>query len=175
MRPADAIETAECWEIALKEAARPSLLALSRQNLPTLRHDGDENLCARGAYVLREADGDLRVVLMATGSEVEIAVKARDILQARGIGTRVVSMPCWELFDEQPSSYRAAILPPGVVRVAVEAAGPMGWDRFIGENGGFVGMNGFGASAPAKDLYRHFGITEEAVAEAAVSRISKKG
>ncbi|MCC5985561.1 MAG: transketolase [Rhodobacteraceae bacterium] len=171
-RPADTVETAEAWECALTAPATPSVLALSRQNLPTLRLEHKmKNLTAQGAYVLAEAEGPRRAILMATGSEVEIAMAARDILHAEKIGTRVVSMPCWELFEEQPESYRRRVLPAGPVRVAVEAAIRFGWDRWLfGERGrreksGFIGMHGFGGSAPAPELYRHFGITAEAVAD----------
>ncbi len=170
-RPADVIETAEAWEIALQSAATPSVLALSRQNLPTLRTEhGRQNRSARGAYVLADAEGKRQAILLATGSEVSLAMKARDLLQAEGIGTRVVSMPCWELFEEQDIAYRRKVLPAGPVRVAVEAAIRFGWDRWLyGERGtqkksGFVGMHGFGASAPAETLFNHFGITAEAVA-----------
>ncbi|PPB81712.1 transketolase [Albidovulum inexpectatum] len=171
-RPADLIETAEAWELALTSRRTPSVLALSRQNLPTVRtQHTNRNLTAQGAYILREAEGKRQAILLATGSEVEIALKARDILQAEGIGTRVVSMPCMELFAEQPEAYRKKILPAGPVRVAVEAAVRQPWDRWLlGERGreakaGFVGMDGFGASAPAERLYKEFGITAEAVAE----------
>ena len=170
-RPADLVETAEAWEIALTETARPSVLALSRQNLPLVRdrHTG-QNLSAKGGYVLREATGKRRAILMATGSEVEIALAARDLLEAEGIGTRVVSMPCMELFAAQDEAWRRKVLPAGPVRVAVEAAVRQPWDRWLlGERGreakaGFVGMEGFGASAPAQVLYEKFGITAEAVA-----------
>ena len=176
MRPADAVETAECWEIALRHKTGPSLMALTRQNVATVRTEaGADNLCTLGAYVLREAEGALRVLLLATGSEVEIAVKARELLEAQGYGTRVISVPCWDLFDEQPEAYRRDVLPPGTVRVAIEAAGPMGWERYIGPEGAFIGMHGFGASAPAKDLYKHFGITAEAAVEAALARLKQKG
>jgi transketolase len=171
-RPADAVETAEAWEIALSQTSTPSVLALSRQNLPTVRTEHKtKNLTAQGAYVLADSDGKRQALLMATGSEVSIAMSARDILQAEGIGTRVVSMPSWELFEEQDEAYRRRVLPAGPVRVAVEAAIRHGWDRWLfGERGkreksGFVGMHGFGGSAPAEDLYAHFGITPEAVAE----------
>ncbi len=171
-RPADVIETAEAWELALTAEKTPSVLALSRQNLPTVRtrHTG-KNLSAQGAYVLREADGKRQAILIATGSEVEIALKARDLLQADGIGTRVVSMPCMELFAAQDEAYRKKILPAGPVRVAVEAAVRQPWDRWLlGERGreaksAFIGMESFGASAPAERLYEEFGITAEAVAE----------
>ena len=170
-RPADIIETAEVWELALTTKGSPSVLALTRQNLPTLRTvHTTRNQSAQGAYVLAEATGRRRVILLATGSEVEIAMNARAALQAKGIGTRVVSMPCWELFEAQPEAYRKRVLPAGPVRVAVEAAGNFGWDRWLsGERGrdnksGFVGMSGFGASGPIEKLYPHFGITAEAVA-----------
>ncbi len=173
-RPADAVETAECWQLALEHQKKPSLLALTRQNLPTLRTEHtDENLCARGAYELAGADGQAKVTILATGSEVEIAMKARDLLQADGIGTRVVTMPCWALFEEQDETYRERILGPGTVKVGIEAASPFGWDRYIGSGGAFVGMHSFGASAPAKDLFKHFGITPEAAAEAAKAALKK--
>ncbi len=171
-RPADAVETAECWQLALASRDRPSVLALTRQGLPTVRTaHTDENLSARGAYELRSANGAAAVTLLATGSEVSIALAAADLLETDGTPTRVVSMPCCELFDAQPDDVRAAILGPGTVRVAVEAAVGYGWERYIGPDGGFVGMTGFGASAPAKDLYRHFNITAEAVAHAAKDRL----
>jgi len=174
LRPADAVETAECWEIALASKTRPSVMALSRQNLPTLRaEEGNVNLSAKGAYVLREAEGAAIVTLIATGSEIEIATAARDLLQAKEVPTRLVSMPSWELFEEQSEAYRRSVLSPSTVRIAVEAASPMGWERYTGEKGGFVGMRSFGASAPYKELYKHFGITAEAVAEAALSRLNK--
>ncbi|WP_245426874.1 transketolase [Mesorhizobium sp. YM1C-6-2] len=164
-RPADIIETAECWELALKSEDRPSVLVLSRQNLPMLRQaHTPENRSARGAYVLREADGPRAATLIATGSEVEIAVAASDILREQyQIETAVVSMPCWELFEDQDIDYQRHVL-GSAPRIAVEAAARLGWDRWIGENGAFVGMTGFGASAPAPDLYRHFDITPEVVA-----------
>ncbi|NKB57210.1 MAG: transketolase [Alphaproteobacteria bacterium] len=167
-RPADAVETAECWALALKAEATPSVLALTRQGLPTLRTSTDDgNLCARGAYVLADAEGERQVTLLATGSEVSVAFEARDLLQADGIGTAVVSMPCHELFEAQEPDYKEAVLGRNTVRIAVEAAVSQGWDRYIGPDGLFVGMTGFGASAPADALYKHFGITAEAVAEAA--------
>jgi len=172
IRPADAVETAEAWEVALMQKTTPSVLALSRQALPTLRTEHKtRNMVAQGAYVLAEAEGKRQAILMATGSEVAIAMEARDLLQAEGIGTRVVSMPCWELFEQQDEAYRKRVLPAGPVRVAIEAAVNFGWDRWLtGERGrreksGFVGMHGFGASAPAGVLYKHFGITAEAVVE----------
>jgi transketolase len=167
-RPADALETAECWEIALAAREQPSVLALSRQGLPALRRDGGENLSKRGAYVLAETEGKRAVTLLATGSEVMIAMAARDVLKTKGIDAAVVSMPCWELFDQQDEAYRNTVL-GGAPRVAVEAAMRMGWERYIGMGGRFVGMTGFGASAPAEALYKHFGITTEAVVEAALA------
>ncbi|MGH6934226.1 MAG: transketolase [Dongiaceae bacterium] len=172
MRPADTVETAECWALALAQPDRPSILALSRQALPLLRTEPTtENLCARGGYVLLPADGQRRVTLMATGSELSIAVEARAKLQAAGIGAAVVSMASWELFDEQPESYRDEVLAPGSVRIAIEAGVSQGWERYLGADGVFIGMTGFGASAPAGDLYRHFGITADAVVAAAKSRL----
>ncbi|MGD9667453.1 MAG: transketolase [Hyphomicrobiaceae bacterium] len=166
-RPADAVETAECWQAALETGEMPSVLALSRQGLPTLRTvHTDENLSAKGAYVIRQADGSRDVTLIATGSEVEIAMHAADLLAGDGIRAAVVSMPCWELFERQDDSYRSTVL-GSAPRVAVEAAARLGWDRWIGEKGAFVGMSGFGASAPASKLYEHFGITPQAVQEAA--------
>jgi transketolase len=170
-RPADTVETAEAWELALTSKTTPSVLALTRQNLPTVRttHTA-KNLTAQGAYVLAESVAKRQAILMATGSEVEIAMAAKALLEAEGIGTRVVSMPCWELFEEQPDAYRRKVLPPGPVRVAIEAAVRFGWDRWLfGEGGrrekaGFVGMHDFGASAPAEVLYKEFGITAEATA-----------
>jgi len=172
-RPADAVETAECWALALQNKGGPSILALSRQGLPTVRKaESDSMPSARGAYVLAEAEGGARqVTLMATGSEVMLAMAARDTLQSEGIPTAVVSMPCWELFAEQDGAYRESVLGTGTVRVAVEAACGMGWDRWIGDNGAFVGMDGFGASAPAPQLYQHFGITAEAVVATAKARL----
>ena len=171
-RPADAVETAECWALSLQSTKTPSVLALTRQGLPVLRESySDENPCARGAYVLREADGDRKATILATGSEVEIACAARDRLQAEGIGTAVVSLPCMELFDAQDDDYRNTVLGGNTVRVAVEAAISQGWDRYIGGNGAFVGMTGFGASAPASALYEHFGITADAVAAAVKKRL----
>ncbi|MCC6863382.1 MAG: transketolase [Rhodobacteraceae bacterium] len=168
IRPADIVETAEAWEIALTETKRPTVLVLSRQNLPTVRKiHTNTNMVAKGAYILAEAVTKRQVILMATGSEIEIALKAKDALESEGIGTRVVSMPCMELFAVQDEAYRRKILPPGPVRVAIEAGVRMGWDRWLlGERGreakaGFVGMSSFGASAPMERLYKEFGITAE--------------
>ncbi len=174
-RPADAIETAECWELALANAERPSVLALTRQGVPYLRaaENGSENACARGGYVLREASsGTPRVVLLATGSECAIADEARQALEADGVPTQLVSLPCWELFDEQEPAYRESVLGGSeAVRVVVEAASPLGWERYVGPAGAIVGMRSFGGSAPAKELYAHFGITADAVVAAAKARL----
>ena len=173
-RPADIIETAECWQLALEDRATPSVLALSRQGLPMLRlaHKA-ENLSERGAYVLRPVRGNRDVTLLATGSEVEIAVEAATKLAAEGIRAAVVSMPCWEKFEQQPEDYRASVL-GSAPRIAIEAAGRLGWDRWIGPDGAFIGMAGFGASGPIKDLYAHFGITADAAC-AAARKLARKG
>ncbi|ADP69302.1 transketolase [Rhodomicrobium vannielii ATCC 17100] len=167
-RPADIVETAEAYEIALASKHTPSVLALSRQNLPTVRTEASsENLTAKGAYVLRgDAKAPRDVTLIATGSEIELAVSAAEQLNAEGVKTVVVSMPCFELFEAQPEAYRAEVLGTAP-RIAIEAAGRFGWDRWIGDKGAFVGMNGFGASGPAPQVYKEFGITVEAVIAAA--------
>ncbi|MBC2837348.1 transketolase [Paragemmobacter straminiformis] len=172
LRPADAIEAAEAWEIALDRATGPTAIVLSRQDLPVLRKDGGAgNAAARGGYVLAEAGcGPREVTLVATGSEVSLAVEARAALEARGIGAAVVSLPSFELFRSQRPEYRAAVLGNGL-RIGIEAALRFGWDEVIGAEGGFVGMTGFGASAPAEVLYRHFGITADAVVALAVERL----
>jgi transketolase len=165
-RPADAMETAECWELAIRRTDGPSLLALSRQGLPTLRSDTAENRCARGGYVLAEATGGARqATLIATGSEVALAMTARELLAADGIRAAVVSLPCWELFAAQDAGYREEVLGEAP-RVGIEAGVSFGWDRWLGPDGVFIGMQGFGASAPEGELYRHFGITAEAAAAA---------
>ncbi len=170
-RPADAVETAECWELALA-AEGPSVLALSRQKLPAVRLEATpDNLCARGGYVLRPTSGTPRAVLLASGSEVALALEAQAALEADGVATQVISMACWELFDSQGPAYRAEVLPAGTARVAVEAASTFGWERYVGETGTTIGMPGFGASAPAGDLYKHFGITAEAVVAAAKAQL----
>jgi transketolase len=170
-RPADAVETAECWQQALKEQHRPSGLALTRQNLaPSRLTYSAENLCAKGAYELIAA-GNAKVSIFASGSEVELAVKAAAELNGKGIATRVVSVPCFELFQEQPADYRKAVIGDAPVKIAAEAAVRQGWDYFIGNDGDFVGMHSFGASAPAKDLYKHFGITSDAIVAAAEKKL----
>jgi transketolase len=172
-RPCDAVETAECWALALQSPNTPSILALTRQGLPTVRSEaGTENPCARGGYVLRDAEtGPRQVTLLASGSEVEIALEARAALEAEGTGTAVISMPCMERFAEQDEAYRKAVLGSNTVRIAVETGIRQSWEALIGPDGGFVGMTGFGASAPYQDLYAHFGITAEAVAAAVRARL----
>jgi transketolase len=169
MRPADAVETLECWEAALLRDDGPTLFALTRQNVPALRTAATaDNLCRKGGYVLLEADGERQVTLIGTGSEVSLAVKARELLATDGIKAAVVSMPCAALFDRQTGKYRREVLGGSrLPRVAVEAGIRQGWEPYLGSNGAFIGMSSFGASAPAPDLYKHFGITAEAVADAA--------
>ncbi len=172
LRPADAVETAECWQVMLERRDGPCVIALTRQNVPPVRSTHvDENLCARGGYVLAEAEGARDVTLLATGSEVAIALEARDRLAREGIRAAVVSLPCFELFDRQPEAYRAAVL-GSAPRIAVEAAVPFGWTRYVASEADVVGMRSFGASAPYKDLYAHFGITAEAVAEKAKAKLA---
>jgi len=171
-RPADAVEAAECWRLALEARTTPSIMALSRQKVPAARRAFGENLSAKGAYELRPAEGGpAKASLFATGTEVAIALEARALLQADGIATRVISVPCFELFEEQSLAYQKATIGEAPVRVAVEAAVRQGWDRFIGEDGGFVGMRGFGASAPFEALYKAFDITADAVAAAVRLRL----
>jgi transketolase len=167
-RPGDAVETVECWQLALEAAHTPSVLALTRQNLPQLRKGVDaENRCAAGAYEIVAADGKAQVSLFASGSEVSLAVEAQKVLSQRGIATRVVSVPCFELLFELSEAARRAVIGDAPVKVGIEAAVRQGWDAIIGTDGAFVGMTSFGASAPAKDLYRHFGITVDGIVAAA--------
>ncbi|MDB5442608.1 MAG: tktA [Phenylobacterium sp.] len=171
-RPADAVEVAECWKLALDAKTTPSVMALSRQKVPAVRTTPiGENLSARGAYQLAAATLPAQVTIFASGSEVGVAIAARALLEEDGIGARVVSTPCWELFEAAPADYQAAVIGETAVRVAVEAGVRMGWERFIGEDGVFVGMASFGASAPDKALYHHFGITPEGVAAAAKAKL----
>ena len=173
-RPCDAVETAECWQLALEAKNRPSVLALTRQNLPQLSQNFlDSNRCAAGAYEIAAADGKAEVSLFATGSEVAIAVEAKKLLAAKGVAARVVSVPCFELLAEAPEAARRAVIGDAKVNIGVEAAIRQGWDAIIGSDGVFVGMTGFGASAPYKDLYKHFGVTAEAVAAAAAHKLGK--
>ena len=169
-RPADAVETAECWKIALQHKTTPSVMALSRQKTAAVRDAGGD-LSAKGAYELAPATGEAKVTIFASGTEVAVAMAARATLQAEGIGTRVVSTPCWELFDRQPAAYQAKVIGQAPVRVAVEAGVRFGWERFIGEHGAFVGMHGFGASAPYERLYKEFGVTPEGVVAAAKAKL----
>ncbi len=172
-RPCDAVEVAECWELALNRIDGPTVLALTRQNLPQLRTTAPhENPCQHGAYELVPAQGEAKVSLFASGSEVEIAVAAQKQLAERGIASRVVSVPSLELLLAQPAARREAIIGDAPVKVAIEAAVRWGWDAVIGEDGEFIGMHSFGASAPAKDLFKHFGITAEAAVNAALRRLS---
>ena len=170
-RPADAVETAECWQLALEMQTRPSGLALTRQNLPTVREEHtEENLSALGAYdLISSSDAD--VTIFATGSEVSLAVEASEKLESKGIATRVVSVPSFELFEDQDDNYKAAILGNSKVKIAIEAGIRMGWDRFIGTDGIFIGMNSFGASGPAEELFEHFGITADAAVAAAEAKL----
>ena len=175
MRPADVVEAAECWQLALAHRSGPTSLIFARQALPLMRtQHHDDNLSARGAYVLHEGShGPRRVTLLATGSEVGLAVTARAQLEQQGISTAVVSMPCWELFEQQDAAYRRSVLMPGSVRVGIEAATRFGWDRYLGDTGRFVGMTGFGASGPANTLYEHFGITPQALVREALQGMSQ--
>jgi len=171
-RPADVVETAEAWLAALQDTTRPSILALTRQALTPVRlFHTDENLVAKGGYELRAAEGKAKVTIIATGSEVELAVTARDILQAAGIATRVVSMPCTDLFDEQSAEYQDEILGDTAINVAIEAGVKFGWERYVGRDGIIIGLDRFGASGPAEDLYQYFGITADALVTAVKNRL----
>ena len=174
-RPCDAVETAECWNLALQTPNTPSVLALSRQNLPQVRNSG-EMLSARGAYRLRSADATRRVILIATGSEVQLALEVAAQLEAKKIGADVVSMPCMELFEQQPEAYRKDILPDAdpseILRVSIEAGVTLGWERYTMANGLNIGLDRFGASAPAKHLFEKFGFTAEAIVPQIMNKIS---
>lgn len=175
-RPADSVETAECWEIALETEERPSILSLSRQSLPALRSEfSEENLCLRGGYLIGDVEGERQVTLIASGSEVSIAIEAKNFLQQEGIEAAVVSMPCLDLFLEKDADYRKEVLGEGCAKVVVEAAIRQGWDALLGPQDSFVGMKGFGASAPASDLYQHFGITPVRIVEEAQKVLSLTG
>jgi len=176
LRPADSVETAECWEIALETEERPSILSLSRQSLPALRSEfSEENLCHRGGYLIGDVEGGRLVTLIASGSEVSIAIEAKNLLQQEGIEAAVVSMPCLDLFLEEDADYRKEVLGEGCAKVVVEAAIRQGWDALLGPQDSFIGMKGFGASAPASDLYQHFGITPVRIVEEAQKVISLTG
>jgi transketolase len=172
-RPADAIETAECWALALATPETPSVLALSRQNLPPVRASANENRSARGAYRLRDATAPRQVVLVATGSEVAVALACADTLEAQGIGADVVSMPSMELFEKQDAAYRADLLPADVLKVSVEAGATLGWERFVGNDGLVIGLDRFGASAPAEVLFKHFGFSAEAIVPQILTKLGK--
>jgi transketolase len=172
-RPADAVETLECWEIALRSRKTPSILALSRQNVTQLRlKETGENLSSRGGYVISIHGSSRDVTLIATGTEVEIAVEAAKQLHAEGISTAVVSMPCWELFESQSDSYKSLVL-GNAPRIAVEAAGKFGWTRYVASEDDVIGMSSFGASGPIDALYKHFGITANAIAKLAKQKVAK--
>ena len=172
LRPADATETLECWQIALEQSRTPSAMALTRQGLPAVRLEySEKNLSAKGAYELASADGDALVTLLATGSEVHLAIEAKQQLEAENIGTRVISMPCFELFDKQKSSYRDDVLGNTTVRIAIEAAIRQGWDAYLRPGDGFIGMESFGASAPADRLFEHFGITVDTIVKNVKDRL----
>ncbi len=170
-RPCDAVETAECWALALQHQHTPSLLALTRQNLPQLRTDVRENLCAKGGYTLRTANAARRVVLIATGSEVAIAISVADRLEEHGIGADVVSVPCWEHFEAQTQAYRDEVLPAGALIVSIEAGVTMGWERYTGRDGLRFGIDTFGASAPINALYDHFGLTAEKITPQIIAKL----
>ena len=168
-RPASAIETAQCYEIAIQMHESPSLFSLTRQNIPSLNH-----LIANassGGYIISPHIAELKATIFASGSEVEIALDAQTELHNRNIGTRVVSMPCFELFDQQSEKYKAELLDNSSLKIAVEAGIKQGWEQYIGRDGIFIGMNSFGASAPADDLYQHFGITKENIVEKILKRL----
>jgi len=177
-RPCDTIETAECWALALTTPETPSVLALTRQNLPQLRGAGDEgwsqagNRCTQGGYRLREALAERKVVLVATGSEVALAVECAHELEAAGIGADVVSMPCMELFDAQSEAYKAEVLPTGALIVSIEAGSTLGWERYTGRSGINIGLDTFGASAPAEDLFAHFGFTAAAIVPQILNKLN---
>ena len=174
-RPADVVETAECWALALARPATPSVLALTRQNLPQLRTEASENLSARGAYRLRAASAPRRVVLLATGSEVAVAQGVAAALEEQGIGADLVSMPCWSLFDAQDRAYRADLLPDGPLLVSIEAGATLGWERYTGRNGLNIGLDRFGASAPAEDLFKRFGFTADAIVPRILAALDTQG
>ena len=181
LRPADIVETIEAWEIAINSTTAPSVLALSRQNLPTVRFKHTRtNLVSKGAYILKESRNKRAVLLLASGSELSIALEAREKLESKGIGTRVISMPCWELFEQQELAYRKRVLPSGPVRVGIEAGVSMGWEKWLyGERGnskksGFIGMSNFGASGPAGELYKKFQITSTAILNTVEALLGKQ-
>jgi transketolase len=170
------VETAECWALSLERRDGPSLLALTRQNLPQLRTEASaENLCAHGAYRLRAATAERQVVLIGTGSEVEVALAVADALEGQGIGADIVSMPCWSLFDAQDAAYRAGLLPQDCLKVSIEAGTTLGWENYVGPDGLSIGLDRFGASAPAEDLFRRFGFTAEAIVPQVLAALQSRG
>ena len=174
-RPADVVETAEAWTLALAHRDRPSLLCLTRQNLPQIRTERSENLTARGGYRVRSAASARKVILLATGSEVELALNVAESLEAQGVGADVVSMPCWRLFDAQDAAYRAEILGGDALKVSIEAGVTLGWERYTGLDGVRIGLDRFGASAPAEALFERFGFTAEAIVPQIVAALDSKG
>jgi len=172
-RPACSIEVAECYETAMQIRNAPSLFSLTRQDIPTLRNNAEDNLSKLGAYIISEYSGDLQVTIFATGSEVSIAIEAQAELNKCNIGVRIVSIPCWELFDQQPAQYQANLLDNSSLKIAIEAGIKQGWEKYIGRDGVFIGMNSFGASAPAENLYQHFGITKERIISTVKERLKK--
>lgn len=170
-RPADALEVAECYEIALQNKTAPAIMALTRQGVPALRDDASKNMCERGAYIIRPGKGADDIVLLATGSEVHLAVEAADRLEAEGVSARVVSIPCMDIFLEQDEKYIRSVIGKDLPKIAVEAGIRQGWDGLIGRDGGFVGMSSFGASAPGGELFKHFGITTDAIVDLAKSMV----
>ena len=173
MRPADRVETAECWQVALAQQDRPSIIALSRQGLPQVRNSPEEvDLCARGGYRLKRAGNKRRVVLVATGSEVSLALDCAERLEKEGIGADVVSMVCTELFDEQDAAYKADMLPADALKVSVEAGTTFGWERYTGTDGLNFGIDRFGASAPAGELFKKFGLTVDAIVPKIISELN---
>jgi len=165
-RPADAVEVAECWQLALQAVNQPSALVMTRESVPAVRYQhSEQNLSARGAYLLAEAEGEPRVTILATGSEVWVALEARKLLQVQGVPTRVVSMPCLELFENQPVSYRQSIIDKSTFLVSLEAGTVVGWDRHVGSNGLILGLSEFGVSGLPDEIMTHFGITPAAVTE----------
>jgi transketolase len=174
-RPADAVETAECWSLALERQDGPSVLALTRQNLPQQGRENADNLSAHGAYRVRSATAPRKVALLATGSEVQTAVETAASLEAQGVGADVISMPCWSLFDRQSAGYRADLLPPDVLKVSIEAGTTLGWERYTGTDGIRIGLDRFGASAPAEELFTRFGFTADAIAPRILAALQAKG
>lgn len=175
-RPADGVEVAECWMLAVEKTNAPSLIALTRQKIPPLRTShSQENLCAEGAYLLRATSSTPKVTLLATGSEVHLAIEAQAILESEGVATTVVSMPCWRLFEEQPEDYRQSILRPESLIVAIEAGSPLGWDRYVGDDGIVLGMDNFGISAPASDVFAGFGFTTGHIVDIVMGKLQRTG